>query len=139
MIKIIMYKHIRIGVVGAMLCYILFFVACKPSSQLDLCGNYIADYNIALETLILNQDGTYIQKVTLKSKSKQDIATGTWSYNPSTGYITFNENFMTLLDGYGKFKPDYQHPRPGLVIIPADKYFCFIIIGVSEGILYKKK
>lgn len=116
----------------------LFMFACKPKSQYDLYGTYIANYDVAKEKLILNKDGTFIQEVTLKATSKVDVAKGRWTYDPETGYVTFHENFMLVLNGFRELDPDYAHPKPGLVGYPADKYFGYIQLGAAEGILYKK-
>ena len=59
------------------LCLILFIVACKVMNQDELYGTFIADYSLAKEKLILNQDGTFIQEVTLKSTSRVDSTKGT--------------------------------------------------------------
>jgi len=125
--------------------YVLFLVmafflgACsKPKSASDLVGNYEADYDVAREKVTLNNDNTFVQEVTLKSTGKVDVAKGTFTYYPRTGYVTFNENYMIVIDGFRKLNPDYVHPQPGLVSLPADTYFGRIYIGVSEGVLYKK-
>jgi len=112
--------------------------ACKPKSQTELYGTYVADYDVAKEKLTLNKDGTFVQEVMLKATSKVDIAKGTWIYDPKTGYVSFEEKFMLVLDGFRKLNPDYAHPKPGGVSEPVDKYFGRILLGAAEGILYKK-
>src|SRR3990170_8166470 len=78
----------------------LFMFACKPKSQTELYGTYVADYDVAKEKLTLNKDGTFVQEVTLKATSKVDVAKGTWTYDPKTGYVRFRENFMPVLNGF---------------------------------------
>jgi len=121
-----------------MLLCLICFVSCKPKNQTELYGTYVADYDVAKEKLTLNKDGTFIQEVTLKKSLKVDLTEGKWSYNPETGYVNFKENFMLVLNGFRKLNPDYAHPKPGGVSEPADSYFGYIVIGVAEGILYKK-
>lgn len=116
----------------------LFMFACKPKTQAELYGTYIADYDVAKEKIILNKDGTFIQEVTLKTTSKVDIVKGTWSYNPHTGYVTFHENFMAVLNGFRKLNPAYNYSNTSPAFLPADKYAGRILLGVAEGILYKK-
>ncbi len=91
----------------------LSFVDCAPPTQSELYGTYIADYGLAEEKLVLYKDGTFYQEVMPKSNSKTDKATGTWLYrprvkgDPSSGYISFRENFMFVLDGFGeKLNPE---------------------------------
>ena len=116
---------------------ILSMSSCK-SPKFELPGAYVADYDVAKEKLTLNRDGIYIQEVTLKSNSKVDVSKGTWTYNPNTQYVSFNENFMLVLNGFGKLNPDYAHPKPGGVSQPTTLYFGRMRIGSSEGIVYKK-
>lgn len=107
--------------------------------QSGLSGTYLADYEFAKEKLTINDDGTFIQEVTLKASSKVDVAKGTWSYNPKRGYFRFDHNFMFVLDGARRLKPDYAKPRDsGVVLLPARRWFFRISLGSCEGILYKK-
>jgi hypothetical protein len=124
---------------GGLIFFLAFFMfACKPKNQAELYGTYIADYDIAKEKLTLNQDGIFIQEVRLKATSKVNIAKGTWSYDPKTGYISFEGGFMLVLNGFRKLNPSYARPKPGGVSWPADKYFGRILLGGAEGVLYKK-
>jgi hypothetical protein len=120
------------------LSFVLFLSACKPSGQSDLFGTYIADYEVAKEKLTLNKDGTFIQEVTLKATSKVDITKGEWSYDSASGYVTFEKNFLIVLNGFGELNHDYTKPSTGAVIEPVEKCFWHISIGTDEGILYKK-
>lgn len=122
-------------------CILLFLILSTPScepSKLELPGTYIADYEVAKEKLSLNKDGTYTQEVIRKSNSKVNVSKGTWTYNPETQYVSFNENFMVVLDGFGKLDPEYAHPKPGGVSLPAKIYFGRTRIGTSKGVIYKK-
>ncbi len=117
----------------------LFFLSsCRPVKQDNIYGTYIAEYNIAEERLTLNNDGTFIQKVMIKSSSEVSIATGTWTYNRETMYITFDATFMSVLDGYREFRQDYMHPRKGLVVLPLTNFIGNITMGSREGVFYKK-
>jgi len=58
---------------------ILIVFSCKIKEKSDLFGTYLADYGVAKEELILNKDGTFVQKVTIKSTSKVNITNGKWS------------------------------------------------------------
>jgi len=104
----------------------------------DLPGKYVADYPVAEEELIINDDGTFVQRVHLKKTNKVNISKGKWTHDTQSGYITFHGNFMIVLDGFREFNPEYDHPPPGLVVVPVYKYWGCIRIGTSEGILYKK-
>jgi hypothetical protein len=100
---------------------------------------YLADYEQASEKLLLNSDGTYSQEVLVKKSQKLDKAKGTWTYDPKSGYVTFNENFLSVLDGFQQFNPGYAHPEKGLVGMPVENWFGNTSIGVSKGVVYERK
>jgi hypothetical protein len=137
-----MQVNASVRIKGFSLCILVFLtlsiIACKPKHQSELYGTYIANYDVAKEKLTLDKDGAFKQEVTLKATSKVDASKGTWTYDPKTGYVSFNENFMLVLNGFRKLDPDYAHPKPGGVSQPATKYFGRVSLGSSEGILYKK-
>ncbi len=115
----------------------LSLIGCKPKNQFELYGTYVADYDVAKEKLTLNKDGTFVQEVTLKATSKVDVAKGTWTYDPKTGYVRFRENFMPVLNGFKELNPDYSR-NVGSASLPADKYLGYIRVEFAEGIYYKK-
>jgi hypothetical protein len=117
--------------------FAIILIGCKPRNESELYGTYIADYKIAREKIILYKDKTYMQEVMLKKTSKVYATKGTWFYKPNTGYVVLNENFMFVLDGFQKFDPKFNQPCPGPADLPADKYFCWILLGVAEDVLYK--
>jgi hypothetical protein len=120
------------------LCLVLNLVACNVKDQSELYGRYLADYEVAKEKLTLNRDATFTQEVVLKASSKVEVATGTWSYNPETGYVSLNGGFIVVLNGLKEVNPDNARRKPGLVVLPADSYFGGIVIGAAKGVLYKK-
>ncbi|GAB4343760.1 MAG: hypothetical protein Kow0099_22590 [Candidatus Abyssubacteria bacterium] len=102
----------------------------------------MVDDKLAKEKLVLFEDGTFYQEVSLKSRSRLDKTSGTWSYRPRTkgvplsGYILFHENFIYVPDHFGeKVKPDY--PNPGGAALPVGR-FLRITIGSGEIRVYKK-
>jgi len=122
-----------------LLFFLLAIVLCSCSiAKDDVYGTYISEYNIAKEELTLNKDGTYVQKVTLSSTLKVNTANGFWTYNEKKKYVTFQNNFMLVLDGFGKLNPNYDNPKKGLVIVPIYFIFGNIEMGSHEGVLYKK-
>lgn len=123
------------------ICISLFLIlsmsSCK-SPKFELPGTYVADYDVAKEKLTLKKDGTYVQEVTLKSNLKVDVSRGRWSYDHETQYVTFEDNFMFVLNGHGKLNPDYAQRKRRIFTVPAGLYFGRMRIGSSERVLYKK-
>ncbi len=123
--------------ISIILFLILSVVACKLKDQSELYGTYIADYDVAMEKLTLNKNGTFIQEVTLKETLKVDTTKGTWFYESKFGYVVFRDNFMSVLNGFQELNPDYSQ-KLGSASLPADKYFGIVMIGGGGGVLYKK-
>ena len=124
--------------IGLLFCASCMFGCGKPKSTGELSGTYVADYKVAREKLILNPDGMFTQEVTIKATAKVDVAKGTWHYDSKSGYVRFDGGFMSVLDGFRQFDPEYRNPKPGIVALPAGKTFGRLSIGVDEGIVYKK-
>lgn len=127
-----------------------------------LYGSYVATYEFAQVKLTINKDETYTQKVTLIpsskvyrtgltinkdgatqgttviSSSRVDTAKGTWSYDPDDDYFTFDHDFMSIVDGFGDFNPNYAQPHTGLAELPAYRWFFRIYLGDGEIVKYKK-
>lgn len=118
---------------------IMCFISCAPKNKKEIIGTYIANYDAARERLILQSDGTFIQEVVIKSTKKNIFAKGKWEYDNETGYITFNDNFILVLDAFGKIIPDCDIPKPGLVVYPVMKCLFWVFIEGGEDVLYKKE
>ena len=122
------------------ICMLFFFLlsmaSCEPSKELS--GTYVANYDVAKEKLVLNKDGTYTQEVTLNSNSKVDVSRGTWTYSPEDQYVSFANNFMLVINGFGELNPEYAHRKIGIVSLPAHRYFGRMRIGSSTRVVYKK-
>jgi len=112
-------------------------IACQLRGKPDLFGTYMANYNVAREKITLNEDGTFIQEVTLKATSKVDITKGKWIYDDKTGYVWFSENYMQVLNGLGQLNPDYSQKLTS-AFLPARTYLGYVVVGSEEGVLYKK-
>jgi hypothetical protein len=105
----------------------------QPRQTSALYGTYTANYKFAKETLTLNPDGTYLQQVTLKRDGRVSVALGKWSYDPRTGYATFDNHMMLVMDGFQHFRLNYDVPRKeGLVSLPVDRLFGKMRIGAAD-------
>jgi hypothetical protein len=127
-----------------LLCGVFLFLSVSPivrevKSVSKLHGKYIANHEFAKTELSINSDGTYDQKVILIPSSRTDTVSGTWSYDNEDSRFTFDHNFMSVVDGFGRFDPNYAKPREsGWVSLPAYRWFFRIYIGSCEGTEYRK-
>ena len=109
-----------------------------PQGESELFRIYIANYRVAKEKLVLKEDGTFAQEVTVKANSQVATSRGSWRYNATTGYVTFRSGFMLAVDGSGNLKPDYARPAAGLVILPAESFFGRVQLGSDERVVYER-
>lgn len=112
----------------------------KPISKTDLPGTYVADYEFATETVTIKKDGQFIQSIQVKADGKIATTNGTWHFNQGDQDIVFSENFMQVMDGFGKMIPNFDHPkRKAISILPVRRSFGKLQIGVDPAIPYKKQ
>jgi hypothetical protein len=105
----------------------------------EVCGNYGATYDLASEDLSLRCDGTFTQAVTPRVTGKPASSSGRWSYDPGGSRIEFESGYMTVMDGFHRFRQDFAQPENGLTSLPVIRWFEGPEIEFAEGIYYKKK
>ena len=117
----------------------MILLGCTPKSEEELYGIYEVDYKLAKEKLILYKNGNFLQIVTRKDTARIDTSSGTWSYEINNGWgeICFNENFMSVLDAFGKLNRDYMKPR-GYIYFGVADFLGEVKIEFREGVYYKK-
>jgi len=105
----------------------------------DLPGSYLADYGFATETLQIDEGGAFKQQITVKADGRVAKATGSWRFDPTDGHIYFSEEFLVVVDGFGKLIPDFDSsPRKAISILPVRRSFGKIQIGTDPRVPYKR-
>jgi hypothetical protein len=106
----------------------------------ELWGTYIADYDLAKETLVLNRNGKFKQEVFLKSTGKIDFAYGTWDYDLKTQHIYFKDNYMAVQGSFGKLNPEYNKSESKNASPEVTTFFGVVSITIDpdRSIAYKK-
>lgn len=131
------YKIVSVSTIAVLVgaFFILFFTL----FSYEVPGTYVVKHKYATEKIILKKGGAYIHEVTLNGSEKADVVEGLWKYNVDSGYLTFDKNFMCVVDGLNHFIPSYAEPRTsGLVIKPIGKFFGTIVISNGDRGSYKK-
>jgi hypothetical protein len=107
-------------------------------SKSELPGTYSAYYGFATEKLTLKENGEFTQEIKVKANGKIAVTNGTWRFDPEDRYIVFSESFMVVANGFGEMVPDFDSPKPGIVIEPVRRFLGKLQLGVSPGFIYKK-
>lgn len=82
----------------------------------DLYGAYLAEYENGRQKLTLNQDGRFVQEVTLTGSDTPTISSGAWKrYRPNESIVdqVDLENCLGVGDGFGRIRPDFANRRGG--------------------------
>ena len=120
---------------------------CKRIEVSELYGTYVAKYSFGVEKLSLKPNGEYIQEVSIKGNPEVVTHKGNWRYDSEDqypwpdGYVIL-EDALSITDGFGRLKKDYDIPISGSIITPVERHFLFwgrIEIGSCEGTLYVKQ
>ena len=116
----------------------LLCISCSGVPAEKVSGVYYAKHKFANEKISVNPDGTFQHEVKLISNGKTTISTGTWGYDPSSGYIDFIDGFMLVIDVQHAFNPEYAKPH-GVVALPVYRFLGMIAMGSDERLVYIKK
>lgn len=99
----------------------------------------MADYEFATETVTIKEEGQFIQSIQVKANGKVTPTNGTWHFNQDDQDIVFSEDFIQVMNGFGKMIPNFDHPtRKAISILPVRRSFGKLQIGVDPEIPYKK-
>lgn len=108
----------RLFLAGFILCLASLIACSRSYDREELYGTYIADYQFAKEKLVLNKDGTFTQEIQLKTKPEVNIRKGKWWYSTEGRSIHFDDQFMIVCDGWGRFIAKKDRPHFAAVICP---------------------
>jgi hypothetical protein len=121
-------------------CSALLSAGCgQAKSASELPGSFLADYRFACERLVLCSDGTFTQKVVLKSDNTTRVAAGTWQFDSIGQCIKFDTNFLLVVDGLGQFRSNYTAPLKGTVLLPVTKFLGRTSLEMTETVRYRKQ
>jgi len=105
---------------------IIFFLAmstmigCSKSVPYEkVPGTYVASYPFGTETLTLNSDGSFTQRVEIKGEPPL-MGSGTWKFDSKESYVRLND-FLSVVDGFGHLKSDWRTTKPGLAALPVGR------------------
>jgi hypothetical protein len=111
---------------------IYWLIPSHPKTTAELCGTYVADHKLVRDEFTLRADGSFVQSVTIKATSAVASSRGTWTYNPSEGYVTFYDGFLRALDWPDKVDPNYARPWP-VVSYPVEYRFGRLVVPLADG------
>jgi hypothetical protein len=100
-------------------------------------GTYVASHPFGMETLTLNRDGSFVQRVDIENQSPVTVQ-GSWSFDPSNSYVTFH-GYLQVADGFGKLRSDWRVVPQGIVALPVERVFFKIVLNSGAQYPYAKQ
>jgi len=117
---------------------LLMLVACAVAVPLeDVSGTYVAHYPFGKETLILNRDKTFLQRVAIGNE-RAVIVRGLWDFDARISYLKLDGS-LDVADGFGRLRRDWMVVRPGYTSLPVEISWCKVIINSGAEYPYAKQ
>jgi hypothetical protein len=114
--------------VFATLAVALSLSGCSLSVPVDeVYGTYIASYPFGTETLTLNRDGTFVQKVVVEHQGFAG-AQGKWEFDASESLVTFY-GALVVDDGRDHVRPDWRVPPSGVAGFYVEKEWFTVVMA----------
>jgi len=141
----------RVLLAGATVSCLLVTACSRVPSRAEVPGVYQATYPFGHETLVLRQDGSYSQEISIKRDGSTDDvyrARGAWRYSaldgcPREAFIDFDSSFLIVFDQWGEQASQPRTLRAGgISAYPVEKIGGRLrIVGASEKsyAVYQKK
>jgi hypothetical protein len=104
-----------------------------PRTALELCGTYVLDCDLIHEQLVLNDDGTFSQTVSVRATGEVMSSNGSWKYEKSgwlSGEVTF-DGFLVVLEWPDRLRADYAQKKPWVAVMPATYSFGQLELGIG--------
>jgi hypothetical protein len=100
-------------------------------------GTYVAAYPFGRETLVLNSDGSFSQKVEIPGEPPV-TSSGTWTFDTKDSRIKF-KGLVFVVDGFGHLKRDWRTSQPDFASLPAEILWFKITINSGAEYPYVKQ
>lgn len=118
---------------------ILFAGGCAQTSVEKVYGTYVANYPFGVATIVLNEDGSFVQKVVVTNDPPPQSIEGHWKFDTNNGYVTFDE-YLPIDDGFGRLNSNWRNPYHGLAAaLPVEQLLFRTVIGAGTQHPYVKQ
>jgi hypothetical protein len=119
---------------------LLIGLGCRTAQEEDVYGKYVVKYRYGMEKLVLRSDRTYTQEVQIDGQTGLAIQEGSWVYRAGKGLLdparVDLDHCLVVDDGFGRLKPGYKNPFPGICGLPVARKFFVGDIYFDRGTSY---
>lgn len=118
----------------------LMLVSCGARVQIsEVPGVYSVRFPGGTERLLLASDGSFIQEVTITEQARSYRAHGAWTFDGANQHISFDGNFLVVLDGRGRIKKDFGPKTNRVVDLGVERLFGKVDIFASDNCIFRKE
>jgi hypothetical protein len=97
-------------------------------------GTYVASYPFGTETITLNRDGTFVQRVAIKQEQPVTVR-GTWDFDPKESRANFY-GAMIVADGFDHLRRDWRTVTTGIVSLDVERHWFRVMMGSAATFPY---
>ena len=76
----------------------IFYMGCQLPERSEIVGTYVNNHPYAYDTMYVNDNGTYVNNIYLKSEKKKYVNKGNWAYED--GQVHFHD-YANYIEQYG--------------------------------------
>jgi hypothetical protein len=103
----------------------------------EVYGTYVRSYPFGTETITLNRDGTFAQRVAIKQEEPVTVR-GTWDFDPKESRASFY-GALLVTDGFGNLRKDWRTVTTGIVSLDVERHWFKIVMASAETYPYVKQ
>jgi len=116
----------------------LLFVGCSMTVPAErVYGTYIASYPFGTETITLNGDGTFVQRVAIRQEQPVTVR-GTWEFDPKESRANFHR-VMIVTDGFDHLRSDWRTVTTGIVSLDVERRWFRVLMDSAATYPYIKQ
>ncbi|MBI3476056.1 MAG: hypothetical protein HY010_10005 [Acidobacteria bacterium] len=102
-----------------------------------MVGTYVASHPFGIETITLNADGTFVQRVAIQQEQPMTIR-GTWDFDPKESRAHLYGS-MTVADGFGHLRSDWRTVTAGVDSLDVERHWFRVVMGSAATSPYIKQ
>ena len=103
----------------------------------EMYGTYVASYPFGTDTITLNRDGTFVQRVAI-NQEQPVIVRGTWDFDAKVHRISLY-GAIVVVDGFGDLRKDWRTVTTGIVSPDVDKRWFKVVMTLNPEYPYVKQ
>lgn len=123
--------------IGTFLIWSLICGCSYKVSAKNVYGTYVASYPFGTDTITLNRDGTFVQRVVIEREAPK-IFKGHWSFDQALSYARF-QSMLIVDDGNGHLNGKWQIPSSTLVDLDVEMHWTKIVMDSAADHPYMKQ